>query len=268
MGTRGSRKQVSRPPPGRSRVAASLRPPCLRAHVCGWGRGGSLLRGLVATCRHHGPSLPKRVSGPWSPRPSLRGLSPEHPQGLGWLSPDAFQSRRCEPCCAVMTEGAGPTVVWLPRGLWPGLLTRHRQCPLCPPGLLGLFRGLSSSFELGHGHPRLGAGHRGGPPAGSSENGPDPARAADWQGNPWERQPDCSHWPCRLLRRGWGGGGGWEAWGRRGRRRQGRVPDHFPGLGLDRREELRACCRRMDLIAKQQESVAAEVDAEREANNM
>ncbi|KAM5320183.1 cilia- and flagella-associated protein 74 isoform 2-T2 [Glossophaga mutica] len=34
------------------------------------------------------------------------------------------------------------------------------------------------------------------------------------------------------------------------------------------REELRACCRRMDLIAKEQESVAAETAVEREAHNV
>ena len=41
-----------------------------------------------------------------------------------------------------------------------------------------------------------------------------------------------------------------------------------PDSGFNPRAELRACCQRMDLIAKQQESVAAEMATEREAGNM
>ncbi|XP_053516168.1 cilia- and flagella-associated protein 74 [Artibeus jamaicensis] len=41
-----------------------------------------------------------------------------------------------------------------------------------------------------------------------------------------------------------------------------------PDSGFNPREELRACCHRTDLITKQQERVAAEMAAEREANNI
>ena len=55
---------------------------------------------------------------------------------------------------------------------------------------------------------------------------------------------------------------------RRGRLRPGVRGTTHPGSCSTSRGELRACRRRMELLVKQQESVAAEMAAERAANNM
>ena len=55
---------------------------------------------------------------------------------------------------------------------------------------------------------------------------------------------------------------------REGRLRPGVRATTHPDSGSTSREELRACRRRMELLIKQQESVAAEIAAERAANNM
>ena len=55
---------------------------------------------------------------------------------------------------------------------------------------------------------------------------------------------------------------------REGRLRPGVHGTTHPNSGSTSRGELRACRRRMELLVKQQESVAAEMAAERAANNM